>query len=43
MFVCVCECLLKMYPAMVSGDHEGQYVCMSVCVCVEDVSSYDSL
>ena len=38
MFVCVC--VLKMYPAMVSGDHEGKCVC--VCF-VEDVPSYDIL
>ena len=30
----VLVCVLKMYPSMVSGDHEGE------CVCVEAVSSY---
>ena len=29
-------CVLKMYPAMVSGDNEGVFVC----VCVEDAPSY---
>ena len=49
--MCLCVCVLKMYPAMVSGDHEGKCVCVlkmypavitgeCVCACVEYVSSY---
>ena len=34
MSVFVCVCVLKIYPALASGDREGK----NVCVCVEDVS-----
>ena len=43
-------CILKMYPDILSGDHDSVCLCLcvgdvssyGVCLCVEDVSSNDN-